>query len=90
MKFIINTYDLDVSKSMIETLLENELDNPISVKVVKEINETELDELAEENCIYCEGCYDCGECTMCADDTPREAYIEGFKAGCKEMLKRLS
>lgn len=50
MKFIIDTHDLEVSKSRIETLLENELDNPISVKEVEEINEEKLDELAEEFC----------------------------------------
>lgn len=42
MKFIIDTHDLEVSESMISILLENELDNPITVKKVNSIDSEEL------------------------------------------------
>lgn len=47
MKFIIDTHDLEVSKSMIEILLENELAIPVTVKEVNNINEEELENLKQ-------------------------------------------
>lgn len=83
MKFIINTYDLVASKSMIETLLENGLDNPISVKEVKEITDEELDELAIIK-YPCNCSLDENYCDCCINPDLKKAY----KDGCKEMLKR--
>lgn len=95
MKFIINTHDLEVSKSMIETLLENGLDNPISVKEVKEISEEELDELAnqyEEE--YTREDYEAIKGTLDYEwgaeiNGKTEGFIDGFKAGVKYGLSKL-
>lgn len=88
MKFIIDTNDLEVSKSMIEILLENELAIPVTVKEVNHIDEEELDELAMIkypcNCSLNETYCDC-----CINPDLKEAYKAGYRKALENDIRRI-
>lgn len=86
MKFVIDTLDFEVSRSMIETILENEIGNPVTVTECKEnkITKEELDELVyayneERQPNYWWEEY----CTVCEASEVRDAFRAGYKAAKK-------